>query len=41
MAGQCACMVDRIQPAAEIIREMFDAEGILAALGGASALLEG
>ena len=41
MAGQCACMVDRVQPAAEIIRELFDAEGIRAALGGASALLEG
>ncbi len=24
MAGQCACMLDRIQPAAEIIRELFD-----------------
>jgi enoyl-[acyl-carrier protein] reductase II len=24
MAGQCACMMDRVQPAAEIIRELFD-----------------
>ena len=24
MAGQCACMIDKIQPAAEIIAEMFD-----------------
>jgi enoyl-[acyl-carrier protein] reductase II len=24
MAGQCACMMDKIQPAAEIIRELFD-----------------
>lgn len=40
MAGQCACMIDRIQPAAEIVRELFDANSIRAALGGASALLE-
>lgn len=40
MAGQCACMMDRIQPAAEIVRELFDAESIRAALSGASALLE-
>ena len=40
MAGQCACMVDCIQPAAEIVRELFDADGNRAALGGASALLE-
>ncbi len=24
MAGQCACMMDQVQPAAEIIRELFD-----------------
>jgi enoyl-[acyl-carrier protein] reductase II len=24
MAGQCACMMDAVQPAAEIIRELFD-----------------
>ncbi len=24
MAGQCACLIDRIQPAAEIIAELFD-----------------
>ncbi len=24
MAGQCACMMDKVQPAAEIIRELFD-----------------
>ncbi len=40
MAGQCACMVDCIQLAAEIVRELFDADGIRAALGSASALLE-
>jgi len=33
MAGQCAAMVDRIQPAAEIIREMLDeAEAVMSAL---------
>ncbi|MDD5017584.1 MAG: nitronate monooxygenase [Eubacteriales bacterium] len=26
MAGQCACMLDRVQTAAEIIRELFDEE---------------
>ncbi len=40
MAGQCACMVDRIQPAAEIVRELFDVDGIRTALGCASVLLE-
>lgn len=24
MAGQCACMMDKVQPAAQIIRELFD-----------------
>ena len=24
MAGQCACMLDKVQPAAEIIRDLFD-----------------
>jgi hypothetical protein len=24
MAGQCACMMDQVQPAADIIRELFD-----------------
>jgi enoyl-[acyl-carrier protein] reductase II len=24
MAGQCACLLDKVQPAAEIIRELFD-----------------
>lgn len=41
MAGQCACMIDRIQPAAEIVRDLFDADSIRAALGGAGVLLEG
>jgi enoyl-[acyl-carrier protein] reductase II len=35
MAGQCASMIDRIQPAAEIITEvMAEAEGVLDRLGG-------
>ncbi|NLI54503.1 MAG: enoyl-[acyl-carrier-protein] reductase FabK [Clostridiales bacterium] len=40
MAGQCACMMDRIQPAEAIVRELFDAELIVRALSGASAMLE-
>lgn len=40
MAGQCACMVDRIQPAEEIVRDLFDAEQLKSVLSGASALLE-
>ena len=40
MAGQCACMVDRIQPAEEIVRDLFDAEQLKRALSGASAFLE-
>ncbi len=28
MAGQCACMMDKVQPAEEIIRELFDAEAL-------------
>lgn len=40
MAGQCACMVDRIQPAGEIIRDLFDPEKIKSALQTALARLE-
>ena len=40
MAGQCACMVDRIQPAAEIVKELFDVEQIKSVLGKAAAELE-
>lgn len=40
MAGQCACMVDRIQPADEIIRDLFDTAKIKSALQTAAALLE-
>lgn len=40
MAGQCACMVDRIQPAADIVRELFDTERIKAVLTTAASLLE-
>ena len=40
MAGQCACMCDRVQPAAEIVRELFDPAAIKTALGGARTSLE-
>jgi enoyl-[acyl-carrier protein] reductase II len=40
MAGQCACMIDQIQPAADIVRELFDAERIKAVLTSAAGLLE-
>jgi enoyl-[acyl-carrier protein] reductase II len=40
MAGQCACMIDRIQPAADIVRDLFDAERIKAVLKTAAGLLE-
>ena len=40
MAGQCACMVDQIQPAQQIVRELFDPAALKAALQGAAALLE-
>ncbi len=40
MAGQCACMLDRIQPAAEIVRELFHAERIKSVLQNAAGLLE-
>ena len=40
MAGQCACMCDRVQPAAEIVRELFDPNAIQAALANASKALE-
>jgi enoyl-[acyl-carrier protein] reductase II len=39
MAGQCACMIDQIQPAADIIRELFDAERINSVLKTAASLL--
>ena len=40
MAGQCACMCDRVQPAAEIVRELFDPAAIKTALGRARTSLE-
>ena len=40
MAGQCACMIDKIQPAADIVRELFDAERIKSVLKTAASLLE-
>ncbi|MEA4869060.1 MAG: nitronate monooxygenase [Christensenella sp.] len=40
MAGQCACMMDRIQPASEIVRELFDPARIGASLRQAQELLE-
>ena len=40
MAGQCACMIDRVQPAADIVRELFDTAEIESALGNAAARLE-
>lgn len=40
MAGQCACMIDRIQPAADIVRELFDTERIKSVLDNAASLLE-
>ncbi|MBE0476238.1 MAG: enoyl-[acyl-carrier-protein] reductase FabK [Coriobacteriia bacterium] len=37
MAGQCAAMVDRVQPAAEIVREMLaEAEVVMGRLGGSA-----
>ena len=40
MAGQCACMCDRIQPAADIVRELFDAEQLSATFQTAMGQLE-
>ena len=40
MAGQCACMCDHVQPAAEIVRELFDPAAIKAALTRAMVSLE-
>ncbi len=40
MAGQCACMIDQIQPAADIVRELFDTERIKSVLKTAASLLE-
>jgi len=40
MAGQCACMLDKVQPAADIVRELFDAGRIRSVLAGAAGLLE-
>ena len=40
MAGQCACMIDKIQPAADIVRELFDVERIKSVLNTAASLLE-
>jgi enoyl-[acyl-carrier protein] reductase II len=39
MAGQVACMLNKVQPAAEIIREMFDEERIKSILKNVSGLL--
>jgi len=39
MAGQAACMLDRIQPAADIIREMFDEQRICSILKNVGGLL--
>ena len=41
MAGQCACMVNRVQPAAEIVQELFDPAQIGQTLKTALSLLEG
>ena len=40
MAGQCACMMDRIQPAREIVQELFDPAQIGASLRQAQERLE-
>ena len=40
MAGQCACMIDKVQPASDIIRELFDQERIGAVLRNTAGLLE-
>jgi enoyl-[acyl-carrier protein] reductase II len=40
MAGQCACMIDKIQPAVDIVRELFDKERIKAVLQNTASLLE-
>lgn len=40
MAGQCACMINRIQPAADIIQELFDKARIKNVLQNAASLLE-
>jgi enoyl-[acyl-carrier protein] reductase II len=36
MAGQCACMLDKIQPAADIIRELFDEQRLKGVLDNVS-----
>ncbi len=41
MAGQCACMVNCVQPAAEIVQELFDPAQIGQTLQTARSLLEG
>ncbi len=41
MAGQAACMLDKVQPAEEIIREIFDEERIKSILENVSGLLIG
>jgi len=40
MAGQCACMCNQIQPASEIVQELFDPAAIKAALSKAITSLE-
>ncbi len=39
MAGQAACMLSKVQPAAEIIREMFDEESIKSILKNLGSLI--
>ncbi len=39
MAGQAACMLERVQPAADIIREIFDEERIASVLKNVGGLL--
>lgn len=41
MAGQVACMLSKVQPAAEIIREMFDGERLESILKNVGGLLTG
>jgi enoyl-[acyl-carrier protein] reductase II len=41
MAGQAACMLNKVQPAAQIIREIFDEERIKSILENVGGLLIG
>ena len=40
MAGQCACMMDQVEPASEIVRALFDPRQLRTAFQDASARLE-